>query len=826
VNDLLRNFDRFSFWLGFLAASLLWLLIGLLRPLLRGLREKMRLQTLAARQQRTSNDEIRLGNDTLRLSQGWHLAAMLFSLDEILVPPRLLAPAPPPLAYEPTPSEDITDWAIPYMPDFPELASYYGAPWLDPVEALQGGANLAIIGQPGSGKTVALAYLAKQFILKPPELGKLAHLTPILVHAADLTLPPPAPDDPLSALLPALSTYAKSIPPKRLPGFLAALFSQERALLLIDGLDELSPGEMVDISQYLESLLRSYPKLRAVVAAAPDHLGRLPELGFTPLAIASWSAAQRAMFITRWGDLWERYIAEQSRAKGASADTLLVLGWLLNSTQNLTPLELTLKTWAAFAGDSLGPSPHAAIEAHLRRLFVGQPAKNRPALEQLAGQAVLNMQQVLSQKQAESWLSGSEILSPAAETQADKKAVRARGALPDLLESGLLVQRTNERVGLAHPILTGYLAAQSPAAIKAAEQIAGQPHWSGRSTTLNYLALVDSQATWLQNLLVDEESDPLQRNLLLAARWLRNAPDGLQWASGIMYRLAECIQKENLPLALRARALTAIVMSSGAGVSALLQQWVTAPEAGLRQLAALGLGMLRSFKASPDLIRLLEDRSPTVYCAAILALTALGDKASLEAVASLLLTGDDGRRRAAAEALANHPEEGHPTLEEGSTLDDPAVRRAVVYGLGRVRQPWAIAILDNLRKNDPQWVVKDAANLMLEAVERQHPRLPRPIPRLTETAWLTAFAAERGIGVAPGKPAYQLLLRALSEGDEDERQAAVYYLTARGDEGAILPLYQIYFSSDRETREMVFTALWFLAARGLQLPPPIQFGLH
>jgi HEAT repeat protein len=226
------------------------------------------------------------------------------------------------------------------------------------------------------------------------------------------------------------------------------------------------------------------------------------------------------------------------------------------------------------------------------------------------------------------------------------------------------------------------------------------------------------------------------------------------------------------------------------------------------------------------LIRLLDDRNPAANRAAILALTAIGDKTSLEAVASLLLTGDESKRKSAAQALTNQPEEGYPTLEEGSTLDDPAVRRAAAYGLGRIRQPWAVAILEKLRASDPQWVVKDAANQMLSAAQEENPRLPRPIPQLTETAWLTAFAADRGVGVAPGKPAYELLYRALAEGSEDQRQAAVYYLSGRGDKSAVMPLYQVYFSSKGELREMTFSALWYLAATGLHLPPPMQFGLH
>jgi HEAT repeat protein len=436
---------------------------------------------------------------------------------------------------------------------------------------------------------------------------------------------------------------------------------------------------------------------------------------------------------------------------------------------------------------------------------------------------------VLSYQQAENWLGGLDFapLETAADTgQKPDRAVRARGALPDLLESGLLVKRTNDRVTSLHPILTGYLAAAASEAQRAGQQILSQPAWTSRATTLNYLAMVDDQAPWLADMLEQQDFDLLERDLLLAGRWLRNAPEGLPWVPGALRRLAECVQNGGLSLSLRARALTAMAISDSQGVATLLRQLVTAQDQTMRLLAALGLGMLRDTKAVQDLIRLLNDRTPSVNRAAILALSAIGDKAGLEAVASLLLTGEDDMRRSAAEALTNFPEEGYPTLEEGSALEDARVRRAVVYGLARVRQPWAVSIIEKLHTQDDWWEVKDAASQMLQALQVENPRLPRPIPALTETGWLTAFAADRGMGVAPGKPAYQLLYRALNEGTEEQCQGALYFLTAHGDQETVLPLYQLYFSNTGDLREMAYTTLWFLAAKGVDLPAPMQFGLH
>ncbi len=86
-----------------------------------------------------------------------HLAASLFSLDEILQEPRLIAPPP---RVEPGVvgiQEDIISLTLPYMPAWPELAAIYRAPTIGVTEAVAGGSNIVIVGAAGIGKTVALA---------------------------------------------------------------------------------------------------------------------------------------------------------------------------------------------------------------------------------------------------------------------------------------------------------------------------------------------------------------------------------------------------------------------------------------------------------------------------------------------------------------------------------------------------------------------------------------------------------------------------------------------------------------------------------------------
>ncbi|MGW8249185.1 MAG: HEAT repeat domain-containing protein, partial [Anaerolineales bacterium] len=152
--------------------------------------------------------------------------------------------------------------------------------------------------------------------------------------------------------------------------------------------------------------------------------------------------------------------------------------------------------------------------------------------------------------------------------------------------------------------------------------------------------------------------------------------------------------------------------------------------------------------------------------------------------------------------------------------DDIMVRRAVIFGLQRVGQPWAVETLKKIQIEEEEWLVKNAATHALETLELPTPYLPRMHPPLTETAWLFEYAGEKGIGVSPGKPAVELLLNALQESSEERALAAMDYLRRYGDEMAITPLYQLLYNTQGEIQDAAYNTLWHMSAAGMKLPEP------
>ena len=847
------HLDQLSFWLGFLAGFLLLVFLSRLRPAIRALTGYVKERWRAARAEMQTGVETRHRNDTLQRVQSLHLAEALFSLDEILLEPRLLAP---PALFEPDtipPHQDITEQVLPYLPDWPELPVLYGAPTLSLVEAMQNGANLALLGEPGSGKSTALAYLAVQIARQVPELGSLAGLAPFHFHAGDLNLPPRNSQSLLEPLIELLSAQASPVTAPRLAKFIATCLQAESALLLVDGMDELSPAGSESVCAYLVELLNTYPKTR-LVAACDWRTAGLAALHLIPFGMVPWDRQQRAAFIQKWSDLWQRHIATKTPESTTSEPVQyeVLNGWLLSDTIPLNPLELTLKVWAAYAGDAQGAGPQEAIEAYLNRLGAGIH-QARPALEALCAQMVSSIRPVMSNREASSAIAAFEpasITTPESDTvnqgeptEADSTAETQTQTLPasqeriavprvlaGLLERGILRSQPGGRLRMAHSLLLGYLAANYFQASDQTISLLNQPEWPGKHLTLKYLARRLDLSDWLDEIAPPPAIDTLQHGLLEAARWLRDMPERLPLRTALLRQLAGILQNDTLAVELRARSLAALTASGNPHTGVLFRQLLEDPQESTRRLAALGCGALQDAKATPVLEALLKDPSLQVRRAACLALVAIGSQPALEAVAKALLHGDEALRIAAAEALANHPEEGYPVLEEASTMPDLMVRRAAVAGLGRVHQPldaskWAIDLLQKLQLEDSQWVVKNAAEQALEEMLQTNTRVPRPMPPLTQTPWLIAYASELGIGVAPGKSAWDLLFKALQNGNTDQRLAALNVLKRHGTENAILPLYDLYFAGEGEVREAAYQALWHMNTAGLSLPPAQKFGV-
>lgn len=828
MENLFRNFalDRLSFWIGFLAATLFWWLLRFLRPRLVKFIHSIRERIASLKVDVNLKIEVNFRNSILREAESLHLATHLFSLSEIIVAPKLIAPPYQVQPGDTSPSLDISEYVLPYTPDYPEMAATYGWPKLTLAEALTGGTNLIITGQSGTGKTVALAHLALEIITGKPLPGDINKYLPFLVHVSTFLIEIDQSKDSLYPLIEVLSKSTDGFKEEHLTVYIEKLIEKKRLLLLIDGLDELHPSQYQTIYKYLNRLLKDHPSVRVVVTASTNFIDGLTMLGLIPISIAAWDDRQRTHFINKWSNLWIKHIGT-NKEDIEPIDPVLLNAWLYNDKSNQTPLELTLKVWATYAGDTLGHSSIDAIEAYIRRMISGV-SNSRRGLELIALNSLVSAQPLFSLPDVDKWISSKDRIdkdrleinlevphssSELGTTQDKLGKLKASDLVLNMLETGLFKKYLNSTMSFSNPIILSYLASRLDNAQMYLDSLFNQSVWLAASDTIGYIAVRHKISKHIIDY-IGNNKDPLHRNLFIASRWLRNSDEKMEWFGSIMRYLADILSDESLPLALRGRALSALSISSGTGINVLYKKLITSDYSITRQLAALGLGQVQDTKSVSSLIELLDDPIPNNRRAACLALVAVGNSASLEAVTEALLRADDDLRRFAAEALANNYEEGYPTLKEGAALDDLLVRRSVVYGLQRINVPWSNNILDKLQLQDEQWVVKTAATQALEELTLPNKHIPQSLPPLTETPWLISFAGERGIGVSPGKPARDLLLLALREGNEEQQYAALYYLSLKGNSETNSEVYKLYNKSQGDLREAAFNTLWLQAKTG------------
>ncbi len=833
-----------SFIVGFVFGSAFWWLATRARPLWAEMRANLKEQREATQTRKSSTVEENHRRLTLRRAQGMHLAAQLFALDEIVQEPLLITP---PQRVEPGAQpkfDDVISQTLPYLPTWPEIAAAYHAPTLTLPQALSGNSNIVIIGQPGVGKTVSLAYLASLAANRSEKLEGLQDAVPFLVHVADLRLPIVDPKDALTPLIEAASEHAPIFDLNRLPAFFQNTFANGSALLIVDGYDEITPEYQQIITEYFKIIMQNYPKTRIVTTGAPEYLGGLIGLGFAPLTLITWSVQQNEKFIEQWGQIWSQTIAMEawSQMRPEQVDPILLNVWLSADNANLSPLELTLKAWGAYAGDSLGPHVLEAIATHIRRIA----PQNTPlaALETLAMQVALSAQPIFDPRKAREWVKTFEVVEdPTEEVSTEQQAEEGKedtkpkkdkksekvvakptmSLLEKMTASGLLVNYQNHKMRFIHPVIAGYLAGHALTHYNTEETLLTQPDWSGKYLAMRYYA-AHGDASKLVQALMEFSRMPMHRPLFAMSRWLRDAPKNAPWRGKLFGTLAALLQTEGIPLSLRGQAMAAFVVSNDPSAAALFRQFETTLSFELVQMAVLGSGALRDTKAIQVVERAMEAPSLSVRRAACMALVAIGTNEALESVAHTLLNGDEDIRRAAGEALANDSKEGYAMLKDGITISDILLRRAVVYGIGRVNEPWAIEALQKIQIDDDQWVVRNSATEVLEAKANIGSRAPRKLKAPAESPWLIEFAGKQGVGISPGTPATDILLLALKSDDPDVRLAALPYLKFTPNEGVITQIYGAMYKDEPELREAAYNILWEIGTSGAKLPHPSQYG--
>lgn len=812
--------DLISFLLGFLAASLFWWLIARLRPLIPPLITRLRKFFQDIRERNLEVAYQFLQKDTLQRAQRIHIASALFPLDEIIITPTILAPPLSALEKHPAAPDSITSQIIPYTPDFPELSANYPVETLSLEEAISGHPYIALTGEPGSGKSTALAYLACQLVRHEVKGNSLAGTSPFYFHVREIEIFEEF-SDPIKPIFHFFQNRLPVVLRSRFNQFFTDRFSTGRAVVMIDGVDELSQEELTLFTQYINLLKSRFPAIRILIAASPLYLDGIIESGFQVVALTAWGNKQKEQFLEKWCSAWEKWIIPeiQKRNEIQPVSTFLLKNWLKGERGYFTPLEWTLRIWLAFTGEIQSPQKIHVLRTYLNRFIQGNITYQ--ILEVIASEFLIRKTSALPYRDLEKTI--SQITGPRPDEQAQvvsetqqKKHKKKRDiilspseqVLETLISEGLLREYPGEQLGFINPLFAGFLAGGrfTPMDLP---QLWAQNQWEVACQTARYLLIRNAASIDALTLLPSEDS-LLKSNFFLLARWLSDIPASASWRSNLFKRMVMFLQDENMPEGLRARMVSAFACSGDPAVSRLFKSLFSSNSSTLKRLGLIGAGAWGDPTLVSDILPLLADSSEEIRLTACLALSAIPSDSAQSAVAETLMRGDEMMRQAAAEALAHHPQEGKEIILQALKVPDLLTRRAAVLALLQFKEDWARQAAEQIAIEDGQWIVRNVASQVAEVLSQTNPKVPKLLPVPWESPWLISFAAKRGIGVTPNVPPVELLLEALRSDSLEDQKAALEYARMYPDKEIQKEVTQLFiYSADRSVQDMAFLTLWY-----------------
>ncbi|MDH6145471.1 hypothetical protein P3T35_007526 [Kitasatospora sp. GP30] len=165
---------------------------------------------------------------------------------------------------------------------------------------LSGRSRVLLRGQAGSGKTTLVQWLAVRAMVGGlgEELAELNHRVPLVLQLRKLFRRgnlQPRPEE-------FLELDGRMCAEQQPRGWAHRLLGSGRALLLIDGLDEVPAAQREEVLEWLDNLLRHYPRVWTLATVRPSAVppGWLDHLGFEELSLCGLGEEDRERFIERW----------------------------------------------------------------------------------------------------------------------------------------------------------------------------------------------------------------------------------------------------------------------------------------------------------------------------------------------------------------------------------------------------------------------------------------------------------------------------------------------------------------------------------------------
>ncbi|MBN1640107.1 MAG: HEAT repeat domain-containing protein [Anaerolineae bacterium] len=847
--------DLVSALVGLAAGLILALLLGLLWSRIRAARARRRGGLLGLRARLSRRGEDRYREQLIEHAEQNHLLHRYASLSQMYVPPSLVVPhAVPPVLQQLAGEEGGARWREVRLHE----AMHPSVVAVSLGEALRQHARLAFLGRAGSGKTVLLSYLALLYarrqgwqLFSPEEQPGETPEERSTRRREQARLPVLVPLERLDlALAERGGRHALVQPIVGLVAGSSALLFRSRivageSLLLFDNLDLLDARGQKAALAWVAELVRTYPGNVFVVAGSVDGYGALSEIGFAPLLLEAWPAREVRRFANRWervartgfeGAEWgldgerDGAHAEHEHAPAASASLSLLDAWPGARREQVAPIDLALAAFLAAQGRAVPADPTGryaqVVLCALEQL--GEPGLTPPRWARVLSDLAWDMEVLGEHTVARMSLEHAvrDVLEDAPLTPTgvhrvpesgdggQGQAQRASVVVQALLDAGDLVAPSGtEALAFVHPSLRAYLAAMHAARTDQAPILVAHvrdPLWQDM---LGFYAAL-SDPTPLARARLQGVDDVFYSNLFAAAEYLASSQKAdRQLRSSVLARLGRILLDPAQPAQLRRRTASVLARFQERGVPMLFAQAMQHQDPQVRCMGVQGLALLGGEHVVAGLRHALRDADRMVRIEALYGLAAWGGEVALEALVLGLQDEHELARQVAAELLAEMEGEGQELLRQAAEMEDMYIRRAAMFGLAALGEPWALHVVDRARRDDGEWFVRSAAEEVMQRLDGAVPRIVPDAAGLEANGWLVDWATSNDVACASPEDARQALIRALQQGNQRIKVAAADALRAHGTVDAIPALRAALRDERLLVCEAAFSALWDISRR-------------
>lgn len=724
-----------------------------------------------------------LCNLMLQRAQAEHLLSALCPLDDILIEPQLMGipyPYPDEISVEQIP---FAYSLVPYAPDMPQLSARLPQQRIAVLEAINKVKHLAILAPAGFGKSVTLAILASRFARQ--ENTEAGHYTqyPLFIHALEILDCINDSATEIDSLSTALSNAYPGIDEAALHEHILTIISEKNAILLLDGMDELSLSAHERLLTWLNDIKKSRPGLSIVITLSPSNVSNILEAGFALMGLAGWRWESYQVWLKKWNTVWTR--SQSTHLNNPDEKPAVKIEFLekwLPEPGMRSPLEWTLQVWGAYSGDMTGRTFPESMIAYLQR--VTATCFDMEKWASIAANLVSTDTTVLTSKMLSVAFSVRQRnkLKPEIENTETSQSKTVQ-SIPQnvsefqyqIIRNGLVRPVGNSTFRFSNPLILAFLAGFGLPEQYVAGSSVNFPQWEIGSFTYGLFAVRTGQMKWFSTLIQPAKDDIYFPEAISTLINLPTVPR--DWKNIFFKYLSDAISNETIHFSLRCRLLNFFWKDSAITAQKFFQFLLSSPLESVRRIALLGLLPYTTLQSVLEMVESkLNDPVASVRQTAMLVSGSSPRQSALETLMDILVSSSEIDRFSAAEAIANRSVDGYPVLKEAVQVDEIQVRRAGVFGLSQIRAAWSTEILRDLTTQDSEWIVKNAALQALEINIHSSMYLPVKQVHPSQAAWLIEFASQMGRGVPAGSFPLELLLQAAGSTNQAYVHHALYYL--------------------------------------------------